>query len=314
MKPIHAAILVTLFALLLATACNPSLTAPASPLPAATTNAPARSPIQLSPTELKYRLVAQFGRIFYCDPDVYPVARALPESEFDQRFARLQQNSEEYQAILKHLGFAGTAALSSGQKQQVYAESKMLNAISLQPIGEAYQFSLRVSDGGTRGSSIEGTIDRGGNIQVTKREPTFTICPICLAGDTRIDTPQGPVRVEDLRVGMSVWTSDRTGVRRAAVIVQTAKRSVPAGTLLVRVTLEDGRALTASASHPAMDGRVIGDLARGDILDGARVAAVERVPIAGDATYDVLPAGETGAYWANGILLRSTLAPWDEGR
>ena len=44
------------------------------------------------------------------------------------------------------------------------------------------------------------------------------------------------------------------------------------------------------------------------MVDGARVASAERVRAAGSATYDVLPDGGTGIYWANGILLQSTLA------
>jgi hypothetical protein len=31
------------------------------------------------------------------------------------------------------------------------------------------------------------------------------------------------------------------------------------------------------------------------------------VPYAGGRTWDLLPAGATGSYWANGILLASTL-------
>lgn len=45
----------------------------------------------------------------------------------------------------------------------------------------------------------------------------------------------------------------------------------------------------------------------GDVLDGALVATVEYVPYNSGATYDLLPSGSTGLYWANGILLKSTL-------
>ena len=321
MKHPHAAFILAILCLALATQCSPlpTSTVPAAtppalptapaPQPTSTPNVSAPSTNSLSQTELKYRLVSQFGKVFYCDPDLYPVARQLSASELARRFALIEQNSEEYKTILAHLGLAGTATLSSDQKQQVYAESKMLNAITLKPVGETYQFSLRVSGNGRQGFAIEGMIDASGTVQVTKKEATITTCPICLAGDTLIDTPSGPVQAQDLQVGMDVWTADEFGRRRAAVIVQTAKRPVPPGTLLVRVALEDGRALVASAFHPTTDGRMIGDLARGDILDGARVVSVENVPIAGDATYDLLPSGETGAYWANGILMKSTLAP-----
>jgi hypothetical protein len=38
------------------------------------------------------------------------------------------------------------------------------------------------------------------------------------------------------------------------------------------------------------------------------VDGTERVAYAEPETYDVLPAGATGCYWANGILVGSTLA------
>jgi len=37
------------------------------------------------------------------------------------------------------------------------------------------------------------------------------------------------------------------------------------------------------------------------------VVRADLVPYAGSATYDLLPAGPTTTYWANGILLASTL-------
>ena len=67
--------------------------------------------------------------------------------------------------------------------------------------------------------------------------------------------------------------------------------------------------MAASWSHPTSDGRVLGDYKMGDVLDGALVATVEYVPYNSGATYDLLPSGATGLYWANGILLKSTLTP-----
>jgi hypothetical protein len=45
----------------------------------------------------------------------------------------------------------------------------------------------------------------------------------------------------------------------------------------------------------------------GDSLDGGIILSAERARYTGSATYDLLPAGETGFYWANGILIASTL-------
>ena len=78
---------------------------------------------------------------------------------------------------------------------------------------------------------------------------------------------------------------------------------------MVHLTLADGRQLWASPGHQTADGRPLGSLSVGDVVDGSRVSGWERVPYAGDRTYDLLPAGPTGFYWANGVLLRSTLSP-----
>ena len=59
--------------------------------------------------------------------------------------------------------------------------------------------------------------------------------------------------------------------------------------------------------HPLTDGRRAGDLAAGDVYDGAVVFSSDRVVYTGGRTFDVLPAGQTGFYWANGVLLASTL-------
>ena len=77
---------------------------------------------------------------------------------------------------------------------------------------------------------------------------------------------------------------------------------------LVRVHLADGRRVAASAGHPLTDGRVFGDVRSGDRVDGAGVLRVERVGLDGDRTYDILPSGATGAYWADAVLMQSTLS------
>jgi hypothetical protein len=44
----------------------------------------------------------------------------------------------------------------------------------------------------------------------------------------------------------------------------------------------------------------------GETLDGSRIVRIDRVPYVGD-TWDLLPAGPTGVYWAGSIRLKSTL-------
>jgi hypothetical protein len=57
---------------------------------------------------------------------------------------------------------------------------------------------------------------------------------------------------------------------------------------------------------------MLGGLNAGDLLDGARVTAVDVLHYEGGATFDILPAGSTGLYWANCVQLASTLAPWPD--
>lgn len=247
--------------------------------------------------------------MFFCDPDLYPVAREVTDQEIAQRVQQIQQDPAEYQAILKRLGLEGITTLSPEQGRMIDAEHKRLGAIELVPSGEGYSFRLRTRAADERGMAIEGVIDSGGVVTVSRQEPATVICPICLSGSTLIETPRGPLPVRALQPGMPVWTVDRAGVKRAAVILQTISRPAASQSWLVHLELEDGRELLVSPGHPTLDGRRIADLQVGETLDGARIARTGRVTLNDTATYDILPSGDRGAYWANGILLASTLAP-----
>lgn len=133
------------------------------------------------------------------------------------------------------------------------------------------------------------------------------MCPICLASNTRIATPQGDVNVRDLKVGMPVWSPDAEGKKISRVIVRVSKTPVPSTHLVVHLVLDDAREVWVSPQHPLMSGRPISTLVSGDVYDGAKVVSAQLVPYWDTATYDLLPDGDTGAYWANGILLKSTL-------
>jgi len=132
-------------------------------------------------------------------------------------------------------------------------------------------------------------------------------CPICLAATTMISTPDGPRVVTSLWSGMIVWTQAADGSRVAVPVLDFGSTRVPPDHMMVHLRLADGRDLWASPGHRTADGRQLGTLASGDPLDGSRVVLWELVHYSGDRTYDLLPAGPTGTYWANGILLSSTL-------
>ena len=104
-----------------------------------------------------------------------------------------------------------------------------------------------------------------------------------------------------------MWTTDVAGARVALPLVEIGTTAVPATHRVVHLVLADGRTVNVSPGHPTADGRTVGKLVAGDRYDGAVVIGVDLIPYAGGATFDVLPAGATGAYWANGVLLGSTL-------
>ncbi len=274
---------------------------PATPIPTLPSS-------KLSPTELKYKVLDQFPDFFFCDPDFHPIAHEDEGQLAQTHFAEIQANPEEFQAILNHTGLSGTATFTNDQKLLIYREHKKLNAIHFELSGDQYQFQIQTGKEGGQCSIVTGTIDGNGSIKIQNQKSSIVSCPICLAVGTRIDTPRGAVVVENLRVGDSVWTTNEAGERVAATILRTARVPVPADHPVVHVTLSDGRELWASPSHPTADGRLLGDLEVNDLLDGARVVSLEQLSYGGTATYDLLPSGDTGFYWANGILMGSTLS------
>lgn len=131
--------------------------------------------------------------------------------------------------------------------------------------------------------------------------------PICLSFETTITTPQGEVSVRDLKRGDLILTLGPNGEKEVKSIVKISKTHVPQNFRVVHLVLNDGRSISASAAHPSSDGRIIGNLRTGDILDGSKIVTTESILYKDSYTYDILPAGVSRVYWANGILLKSTL-------
>ena len=263
----------------------------------------------IGPTELKYRLLAQFPDLFFCDPDFYPVARADETDLARQHFPELQGNPEEFNAILAHNNLDVLPTYTDEQKLLIYREHKKLASVLFELAGSSYRFQLQAAQTKGQGELITGAIDGQGKITIQQRQPAIATCPICLAEGTLIDTPAGPMPVQNLRPGMLVWTVEAGGVRAVQPVLRIGKTVVPSTHKVVHLVLEDGRELWVSPGHPTAGGHRVGQLQVGDPLDGGVIRSAELVSYTGYATYDLLPAGETGFYWANGILLGSTLKP-----
>ncbi|MFZ0545287.1 MAG: Hint domain-containing protein [Candidatus Promineifilaceae bacterium] len=282
---------------------------PATATPAVTpTQLPtATAPSSLGVIELKYRLLEQYPDFFFCDPDLYPVATADELALAREALPELEANDEEFEAILAHNGLSGLTTFTDEQILLIYREHKKLMALELEAATAGYQFVIQVAQSPGDGEVVSGVIDDQGTITVTDKQSAIVTCPICLAADTLISTPSGPVPVQSLRVGMVVWTVNKAGQRVAQPLIGVGQTATPAGHQVVHLRLDDGRELWVSAGHPLVDGRIVGQLQPGDLLDGAVVLSAERVAYRGAATYDLLPDGETGFYWANGILMGSTM-------
>jgi hypothetical protein len=130
---------------------------------------------------------------------------------------------------------------------------------------------------------------------------------VCASPDTAIATPQGEQPIERLKAGDLVYSMDRG--RLAVVPIARTHRSPVENHRVVRLVLSAGRVLEISPRHPTADGRTFGDLKRGDRLDGVGIASASVIAYTHDATYDILPASDTGTYFAAGVLIGSTLSP-----
>jgi hypothetical protein len=182
------------------------------------------------------------------------------------------------------------------------------------PREEGEPRTLRIGD--DIGYACEGVSEKLTSIDFSGQKVTFTKivgkpplggCPICLSGNTLIDTPNGNINVKELKRGMPIWTADSFGYRQPAIILKIGKAQVPPTHKMVHIVLDDGRELFVSPAHPTADSRIFGNINSGDAVDNSYVKSVELVPYGQGYTYDILPSGDTGFYWANEILVGSTL-------
>jgi hypothetical protein len=264
----------------------------------------------LTTPELKYRLIDTIGAPLFCGP---PVVRMPSDAEASQEVATLRsQDPATFNAIVRHEKL-DAAHLTADDDRRIVQQVQVLQALRLQAEGQLFRFDYIAARPSPE--HVVGTIDSHGTISLESHDPTPFPgqygCPICLAAADRIATPNGEIPVSELRPGMLVWTID-AGQRVVAPVAVVGHTPAPFGHRVIRVVLEDGRAVVASPGHPTGDGRRIGDLNPGDLLDGSRIVSVDLAPYAGD-TWDLLPLSSTGEYWADGVLLGSTLVRHTDG-
>jgi hypothetical protein len=263
--------------------------------------------------ELRLLLIQRFGPRWYCDPDEYPIAHGTELERAIERYPEMVAEGDIFKAVAAKLGINVSGAIADAQKQAIYHVWKVALSIPFDPVGDGrYRFDYLAEPpaGGNQGTRTAGIVNADGSMTIEQRaaagEP---VCPICLARGTRIDTPHGPVPVQDLRLGAPIWTLDADGRRVAGTVIALGSTTAPGTHRVIRLVLADGRTVTASPGHPLADGRTFGSLSIGELVDGSAVASLESLPYAGGETFDLVASGSTGTYLSDGIPLGTTLAP-----
>ncbi len=120
--------------------------------------------------------------------------------------------------------------------------------------------------------------------------------------DTRIRTDGVQKRIADIKKGDIVLSDDEKPVK-----VKRVSKTQVKNHKVLKVILNDATILEISPGHPTTDGRKFKDLKMGDRLDGRLVVEVKLIPYVYSHIYDILPDSKSGNYYANGVLIGSTL-------
>lgn len=123
-----------------------------------------------------------------------------------------------------------------------------------------------------------------------------------LSNETRISTPDLDVLISEIMAGDLILTDDQE-----AVLVKAVSKKELKDQKLWRVTFSDAIYLEGTANHLTADGKRFGNLMIGDYVDGRQVIEKNLVPYPYKYVYDILPDSKSASYYANGILVKSTL-------
>jgi hypothetical protein len=134
----------------------------------------------------------------------------------------------------------------------------------------------------------------------------------CIAEGTAIDTPSGPVRIEELTVGHEVWTLAPSGSREPGRILARHEANAPE---VLEIELEDGTLLRATSLHPIATSRgwvEAGQLRAGDAAEGREgvrtIASLH--PRAGPVRVYDLEVEPNANFYASGILVHNKSVNW----
>ncbi|MDB4285859.1 hypothetical protein N9933_00995 [bacterium] len=130
---------------------------------------------------------------------------------------------------------------------------------------------------------------------------------VCLPPTAHIGTSGGEVAIATIEIGDSVWTVDGSGSRISAPVLFVSRANVRPTHQLLSLKLKDGRELSVSALHPDANGIPLEQYSLGDTLAGSVIIHYELIPYEDTYTMDIYVDGPMNSYFANGILIGSTL-------
>jgi hypothetical protein len=146
------------------------------------------------------------------------------------RFPTIKSNLMAFDAILQHEHLSAAQRFSPRELIAMIDDYKQMQAIDLKPADDGYSFSVLVwMVEPVSALRVSGRVSLSSSVAIERREADQPApdCPVCLAAGVRIATPNGEVLVQDLAVGMRVWTTDVRGGRIAGVVLETGHVEAP---------------------------------------------------------------------------------------
>lgn len=133
-------------------------------------------------------------------------------------------------------------------------------------------------------------------------------CCHCLSKGTMILTSEGLREVEKVKVGDRVYSVNKSGKKVLRSIINTAKVKAGNNHKMLFIELANGISIKMSVEHPDKNGLPMIEAVKKGELNGIEIKDISLVSYMNRYTYDLLTDGENGVYFANGILLGSTLS------
>jgi hypothetical protein len=121
---------------------------------------------ELTIAGLKYRLIGYFGGVLVGEPVGFPDNVRIDQAR--RAFATIQQNEEEFAAILDQLDLEPESVFSYEQQLLIFEEKLQLNAARLEQSESGYSFALMATEKGEP-FEIEGTVGRDGEVIVLEQ-------------------------------------------------------------------------------------------------------------------------------------------------